>query len=228
MSQPAIELKTMYSLTESQLAYIMPHCRYPETWIRPLNQAMERFGIADNVKRMSAFLGQVAHESSQMNRVAENMNYSPQRLINVWPNRFPTLESALPYGRNPERLGNKVYGGRLGNGAENSGDGFRYRGRGLIQITGRDNYVRIGKVMGVQGLVELPDSLLEPRYAALSAAAFWHDANLNKTADVIGKRELAIVVESITKKVNGGTHGLKERLEFTQAALDILDSDFSV
>jgi len=213
---------------ETEIRCIMPQCRFPETWVRPLNYAMEKFGISENVRRMSAFLAQVAHESGQMNRLEENLNYSRRRLRDVWPRRFPDDESTFKYGRNPERLANKVYANRLGNGAEQTGDGFRYRGRGLLQITGRDNYAKMGRLINLPTLIEMPDYLIEPRWAALSAAAFWNDADLSALADTLTDDDMKVVVQRITKRINGGTHGLDERLNLTSRALEVLDTEFTV
>ncbi len=215
-------------LTGSQIQQIMPQARFVETWVKPLNQAMEKFEIDRNVQRVAAFLAQIAVESAQMNRLEENLNYSRRRLQAVWPSRFPDAESTFNYGHNPERLANKVYANRLGNGPEQSGDGFRYRGRGLMQITGRDNYVKMGRLMNLPTLVEMPDYLIEPRHAALSAAAFWDKSNLNHAADMLSTEDMRAIVRGITKRINGGYHGLDERLNFTERALRILDEGFTV
>lgn len=211
-----------------QLKEIAPNCRYPNDWVRPLNDAMTKVGISNTVQRAAAFLGQVAHESAEFNRVEENLNYSPQRIMTVWPTRFADLAAALPYGRNPERLGNRVYADRMGNGPEHTGDGYRYRGRGLIQITGRDNYIRIGDMMNLPGLANMPDALLTPSLAAFSAAMFWQDNNLNDIADTITSKNLKARVKVITRRVNGGLNGLEQRLEFTQRALLVLDTEFQM
>lgn len=211
-----------------QLKEIAPNCRYPDDWVRPLNDAMAKAGISNTIQRAAAFLGQVAHESAEFNRVEENLNYSPQRVMTVWPTRFANLEAALHYARNPERLGNRVYADRMGNGPEHTGDGYRYRGRGLIQITGRDNYVRIAEMMNLPGLVDMPDWLLTPRLAALSAAMYWQDNNLNEIADTITGKNLKARVKVLTRRVNGGLNGLEQRLEFTQRALLVLDTGFEM
>ena len=196
--------------------------------MKPLNMAMEKFEIDKNVQRVATFLGQIAVESAQMNRLEENLNYSRRRLQAVWPRRFPDAESTLKYGHNPERLANKVYANRLGNGPEQSGDGFRYRGRGLMQITGRDNYARMGRLMNLPTLIEMPDYLIEPRHAALSAAAFWNKNNLNHAADMLSTEDTHAIIRGITKRINGGTHGLENRVKFTHQALRVLDEGFAV
>lgn len=211
-----------------QLKQIMLNCRHPESWVRPLNQAMQRYAIDADIKRVAAFLAQIAVESGELNRLEENLNYSPQRLVEVWPTRFPDVESARPFGRNPEKLANKVYADRLGNGNFESGDGFRYRGRGIMQITGRHNYEQAARAMDLPELIEMPDYLLEPRYAARSAASYWDAHSLNDIADKLTGKNLKSVVTKITKAINGGTHGLDRRIKFTKRALEVLDTEFEI
>ena len=201
-------------LTEQQLKQIMPGCTDPATWAPALNEAMTRFDISSS-GRMAAFLAQIAHESGQLTHLSENLNYSAPRLMQVWPKRFSTMEKAKQYERNPERLANNVYAGRLGNGDEASGDGWRYRGRGVIQLTGRDNYRAAAKGIGLP-LEEEPDQLLQPGPAALSAAWFWQAHGLNELADANAD------FGTITKRINGGTVGLKERVAFWDKAKDVL------
>jgi putative chitinase len=121
----------------------------------------------------------------------------------TWPSRFPTEEMANQYARNPEKIANKVYGGRMGNGTEETGEGWKYRGRGIKQLTGKENYDRCGSGLGVD-LVSDPDKLLDPKYATLSAGWFWNKHNLNDLAD---KSD----VETMTKRINGGLLGLDAR-----------------
>jgi putative chitinase len=155
------------------------------------------------------FLGQVLHESANLTRVEELLNYtSAARLCAVWPRRFPTTASAEPYVRNPERLANLVYGKRMGN--TEPGDGWRYRGRGLIQVTGRANYEAVGKAIGLD-LVADPDMLKQPDIALRASLAWW---SINVPSNVIGD------VERITRIVNGGNAGLDERKHITALALD--------
>ena len=213
-------------INKAEITFIMPECRYPEDWVRPLSQAMEKFEI-NNPMRKAAFLGQVAHESGQLNKVQESLNYSPRRVMEVWPSRFKDFEEATKYARNPEKLANRVYADRLGNGPESSGDGFLYRGRGLIQVTGRANYVRVSKMLDMPAIVSMPDYLTVPRYAAESAAAFWQDKGLNALADKLSTTPQDKVVKAITKKVSGGKLGLEERLAFTTSALEVLDTEFA-
>lgn len=156
------------------------------------------------------FMAQVLHESSMLERLEESLNYSAQRLMQVWPRRFPTLDSAYPFARNPKALANKVYGGRLGN--TEPGDGWRYRGRGLIQITGRDNYRLMEHVTGLPLEAE-PDLLLQQEPALRASIAWWET---NVPDAVLGD------VARVTRVVNGGAIGLAERQRLTQLAYRIL------
>lgn len=214
-------------LNKEALLNIMPIIQHPDDWLRPLNDAMDRFEISENVLRVSAFLGQITHESNQCNYLQENLIYSPRRILEVWPKQFKNLEEAQPFARNPEKLANRVYANRLGNGPEYTGDGFTFRGRGLIQITGRANYERIAELIDLPNLVQMPDKLLNPLYAAMSAAAFWSDKGLNEMADKMTRANVNSTVAKITKKINGGKHGLDRRREFTKVALGELDLEFA-
>jgi putative chitinase len=212
----------MPELSASQLAKIMPACSQPDVWVQALNSAMARFDIVDN-QRMAAFLAQMAHESSQLTRLKENLNYTANRLMQVWPNRFPTLDKAQPYERNPEKLANYVYAKRLGNGDESSGDGWRYRGRGIIQLTGRGNYRAAGEGIGLP-LENQPELLEQPDAAALSAAWFWKSHGLNELADNQNDDNDMEDFITITKRINGGTVGLKERIAFWQRSKEVLSA----
>lgn len=158
----------MRNITSAELLRIMPKCADPDGWVDPLNQAMARFRI-DTPARVAAFLAQIAQESGQLNKLVENLNYSAKRLMEVWPNRFPDMDKANRYANNPEKLANYVYASRLGNGNEASGDGWAYRGRGLIQITGRGNYRSVASALGLP-LEAQPELLEQALPAALSAA----------------------------------------------------------
>jgi len=210
----------MPELTTGQLRKIMPGCKEPDSWTAALNAATARFEI-NSPARMAAFLSQVAHESGQLTRLSENLNYTAKRLTQVWPNRFPTQEKAQQYERNPEKLGNYIYAKRLGNGDSASGDGWRYRGRGLIQLTGRGNYRAAAQGTGL-ALEEQPDMLLQPGPAALSSAWFWKSHGLNELADDNNDDNDTQDFKTITQRINGGTVGLSERLAFWQEAKTVL------
>ena len=173
--------------------------------------AWERFGVTTPVSQ-AKFMGQIAQESAGLTCLTENLNYSAQRLCQVWPKRFPTVKDASPYAHNPEALANKVYGGRMGNTKE--GDGWRYRGRGLKQLTGHDNYEAEGKALGVD-LIGDPDQVAKPDMAFLTALSYFQRH--------IGKAAETASVETITVAVNGGVNGLHERELATERALEILD-----
>lgn len=178
----------------------------------PLTDAMQRWGI-DSPVRQAAFLGQIAVESMRLSVLEENLSYSAERLCAVWPRRFPTLESAAPFARNPRALANKVYGGRMGNTGPD--DGWRYRGRGLKQLTGRDNYEAYSRAAGINAASN-PDLLLDPRYAADSAGWFWHANGCGALADARDWRGL-------TRRINGGETALGERIAAINRALSVLE-----
>ena len=182
-------------------------------WIDAINETFEKFDIS-TPERQACFLGQCAHESGGFTALSENLNYSAASLCRVWPKRFPTLGDGQNCERNPQKIANKVYASRMGNGDEESGEGYAYRGRGLIQLTGKSNYQACGEALGVD-LVENPDLVATPQYAALSAGWFWNKNKLNAYAD---KGDM----EGLTKKINGGTHGIEDRVARTQAAIDVL------
>lgn len=184
----------------------------------PLRDACARFAI-DTPKRLAAFLAQIGHESDGLSRTVENLNYSGPGLLRTWPSRFDE-RTAKEFSRQPERIANKVYGGRLGNSAE--GDGWKYRGRGLIQVTGKANYEAITELMmamrppdAVPDFVLQPELLEAPQWAAMSAGAFWDDHELNELAD---KGEL----ERMTRVINGGLNGLTDRKQRYARALRVL------
>lgn len=152
--------------------------------------------------RLAYFLAQTAHESGGYARTVENLNYSAKGLLNTWPNRF-TPKTARAYHRKPEKIANFVYANRIGNGDVKSSDGWRFRGRGFIQVTGRDNYTEFSKSSGVD-CVKNPDWLMTPRGAVTSAAWFWQRNFLNALADLDN-------LEAVTKKINVGLIGLNER-----------------
>ncbi len=182
-------------------------------WLEPMLETFEKYDIS-TPERQAAFIGQCAHESGNFKYLEENLNYSAERLCAVWPSRFPNLEAAAPYHRNPEAIANKVYSGRMGNGPEDSGEGFAFRGRGVVQLTGRDNYQRCGDGLGVD-LVGNPDLLKDPKYAMLSAGWFWNKTNLNALAD-------SGDLETMTRRINGGLNGLNDRLKHIAHAQEVL------
>ncbi len=182
-------------------------------WLDPLNKTFEKYEI-NTPTRQAAFIGQCGHESASFKVLEENLNYSAKGLVATWPSRFPNLEYAAEYERKPERIANKVYGGRADLGNTEDGDGWKFHGRGLIQLTGRSNYTVCGLALG-KPFSELPELVLEPENAALSAGWFWNKRGLNTVADDQNW-------ELLTKRINGGLHGLQDRIDRTHKAMDIL------
>ena len=179
----------------------------PDAVIAMIPAVAQKFQI-DSALRLAHFLAQCGHESGGFRLTKENLNYSAKGLNGIFKKYFPTLESALPYERKPEKIANKVYGGRMGNGPESTGDGAKFCGRGYIQLTGKDNYTAFGKSIG-EDVCANPQVVAE-KYALLSAAWFFNKNGLHKMADG-GASD--VVVTSITKRVNGGTIGLPDRIK---------------
>ena len=184
-----------------------------EEWVEPLNETFAKYDIS-TPKRQAAFIGQCMHESGGFKHLTENLNYSAKALVATWPSRFPNEEYAAEYERKPERIANKVYSGRMGNTED--GDGAKYIGRGLIQLTGKENYANCGSNLGVD-LVSHPDWLATPKYATLSAGWYWNKRNINADADKMD-------VDSMTKKINGGSIGIADRKAKIDMALNALSS----
>lgn len=200
----------------------------PEKWLEAIQATCDRFEINTD-KRIAAFLAQTAHESGGYTMLEENLNYSDVTMATVWPNRFAEMgpdkkpikeggknkpnKFALALHRKPEMIANVVYSNRMGNGTIESGEGWAMRGRGAKQLTGKDNYTRCGKALGVD-LVANPDLLLQPEYAARSAAWFWSVNHLSKFAD-------AEDIEGMTVVINGGKIGLAQRKELYEDCIDV-------
>lgn len=182
-------------------------------WVDPLNKTFARFGI-DTPTQQAAFIGQCGHECGNFRILEENLNYRAATLIKLWPKRFPNQWIANAYAGNPKKIANMVYANRMGNRDEASGDGYRFRGRGCIQLTGSTNYYNAGKALGVDFWAE-PDLVATPEYAALTAGWFWSTHNCNQLAANMDWTGL-------TRKINGGTIGLDERVQHTQMALAAL------
>jgi putative chitinase len=169
-------------------------------WLEPLEDTFAKYEI-NTPQRQAAFIGQCAHESGNFKTIQENLNYSAEGLMKTWPSRFATKEIADQYARQPAKIAGKVYNGRLGNTSEE--EASKYLGRGLIQLTGKENYGNCGLAIGVDLLAD-PTLLLDPRYAALSAGWFWNKKGLNSLAD-------SGDIETMTKRINGGLIGLDDR-----------------
>lgn len=200
-------------ITQQQLLQILPNARpVAGVFVPALNDAMARFKIEGRV-RVAAFLAQVGHESGQLRTLVENLNYSAEGLVRTWPKRF-NLDTATSFARKPEQIANIVYASRLGNGPAVTGDGWKYRGRGLIQVTGWVNYQACGSALSLD-LLTRPELLEQPAYAALSAAWFWSNNGLNALAD-------ADKFETITRRINGGLNGQEDRLKLWKKATAVL------
>lgn len=179
-----------------------------------LQDAMMAYGIT-TTRRVAAFLAQIGHESAGLRRTVENLNYTTAARIRVvWPARFPSIASAEPFVRNPSGLANHVYADRMGNSAPETGDGWKYRGRGYIQLTGRDNYRQASQALGVDFEAK-PDLVAMPKYAAATSAWFWGSRDLNDLADAGDMR-------TITRRINGGLNGLDDRLALYHRAIGVL------
>ena len=170
-----------------------------------LKVAMQYFKMSP--VRAVHFFAQVAHETGGFKVFTENLNYSADGLTKIFKKYFATLEAATPYARNPEKIANKVYGGRMGNGSEASGDGWRYRGRGAIQLTGKDNYERFAKHANRSDVLANPDIVATE--LSFDSAIFFFDTN--KLWDICDKGINEAAIVALTKKINGGTHGLDDR-----------------
>lgn len=184
-------------------------------WVDALNETFDRFNISTPVQQ-AAFIGQCSHECGNFKVLQENLNYRAATLMKLWPKRFPTQDLANAYEKNPKKIANMVYANRMGNRDEASGDGFRFFGRGCIQLTGHSNYFFAGKALGVD-FVANPELVATPKYAALTAGWFWdtHKCNTKAAAsDWIG----------LTKIINGGVIGLDDRVKHIQMAYETFNA----
>jgi putative chitinase len=186
----------------------------------PVENACIKYGITEAIHK-AHFLAQIAHESTGFTRLEENLNYSAERLLVVFPKYFKR-ETVRKYARNPEMIGNRVYADRMGNGNEKSGDGFRFRGRGLIQNTGRNNYTAYSlSYLGDMSLLRAPEMVLEPVIAADNAGWFWRRNDINQYIDEDSILDLLADnddIKSVTRHVNGGINGLEDRKHWLRLA----------
>lgn len=187
--------------------------RQIDAWMIALSDPLRRAGVT-TPRRVAAFVGQCAVESGCFRLVEEILDYSAERLCQVWPKRFPTTAEAAPFAHNPEALANRVYANRMGNRDPESGDGWRFRGRGLIQLTGRSNYERFAHSLGCT-VEQAADHAATQQGAADSAVWFWTTNQLNPLAD-------SWAIDTMTKKINGGGHGAAERRRLCDAALSAI------
>lgn len=204
----------MYSLELFQKLFPKTKAEVLNRYVEPLNQAAGMYYILDTTTRAAAFIAQVGHESGGFNFVKENLNYSADGLLKVFPKYFPNRQLAEQYQRNPQMIANRVYGGRMGNGPEATGDGYKFCGRGLIQLTGKNNYQRMATDFQCS-LDECVAYLETPVGACYSAAWFW---DVNLLNDLCDKGDFT----TLTKRINGGTIGLQDRMHHYQLALQLI------
>ena len=188
----------------------------PDAVIAQLPDTIAKFEL-NTPLRLAHFLAQAGHESGGFKAVNENLNYGAKGLLGIFKKYFPTEAKAKEYERKPEKIANLVYGGRMGNGPEVTGEGYKFRGRGYIQLTGKDNYKAFDAVVA-ENILETPD-LVATKYPLLSAAWFFHKNGLHKIAD--GGATDAVVT-SVTKRVNGGTIGLPDRIKHFKEYYELL------
>lgn len=208
-------------MTQNQLKEMIPRNKHVSYWHHALEQLLPDYDI-NTPKRIAAFVAQCAHESAEFTVLQENLNYKPATLRRLFPKYFPTDELAEQYASRPNKqqaIANRIYAGRMGNGDESSGDGFRFRGRGLIQLTGRSNYQNFADSIEVDGrplnIDEVSEYLETFEGAAQSACWFWETNRLNEHAD---KGDIL----TLTKRINGGTIGLNDRIKHYNHALHVL------
>jgi putative chitinase len=200
-------------LTINQLEQILPGNQNITEWHKALCDILPEYEI-NTPERIAAFLAQCAHESNNFKAIKENLNYKSASLLKVFPKYFKTTDQAEEYAHNQEKIANRVYANRMGNGDESSGDGFKYCGRGLIQLTGHDNYQSFADSIETD-IDDLPEYLATFEGAVQSAAWFWETNNLNALAD---KQDIL----ALTKRINGGTIGLEDRIKHYDHALEVL------
>jgi putative chitinase len=204
-----------FNFTEEQVHHLLPRVKNVAEWYDAMVETLPQYGIND-IARVSAFIAQCAHESGGFTLMQENLNYSADGLQKIFGKYFPNPQIAAQYARQPEKIANRVYANRMSNGDEASGDGWKFRGRGLIQLTGKHNYTKCSEAFfDDHTLLEQPDILVQPYYALNSACWFWNANKLNELAD-------AQDIKMMTKKINGGFIGLEDRIKHYNHAVDIL------
>ncbi len=202
-----------FILTREQLSELLPGNPYLDYWYSALERCLPDYDI-NTPQRVAAFIAQCAHESGGFKFLKENLNYRAESLVKVWPKHFPSLDVARQYARKPEKIANKAYASRMGNGDESSGDGYRFIGRGLIQLTGRNNYQAFADSIETD-INDIPEYLQTFEGAVQSACWFWETNTLNRWSDTGDIKEL-------TRRINGGYIGLDDRIKHYQHALHVL------
>jgi putative chitinase len=202
-----------FEFSQEKCTAILQNNQYSEHWYEALCKLLPDYDI-NTPERVAAFLAQTMHESGGYRALVENLNYKAESLCKVFPKYFPNMDVANQYAHNPEKIANRAYGGRMGNGLEESGDGFRYCGRGLIQLTGKQNYTMFAESIDTP-LDQIPEFLGTFEGAVQSACWFWETNNLNQFAD-------SGDILTMTKRINGGTLGLEDRQKHYTHALQVL------
>lgn len=193
-----------FNFTVKKLTDSLPGIKKPDEWMLSINKLLPVYNIT-SVKRVAMFLAQTGHESGNWNVLEENLNYRSSTLLRVFPKYFKTSAEADAYAMKPEKIANKVYASRMGNGGPSSGDGYKYRGRGILQVTGKDNYRACSKALyGDERLLTKPELLSGKDGALGSACWYWNLRGLNTDSD---RKDIV----AATKKINGGTNGLEDR-----------------
>ena len=207
-----------FDFTLDKLAKCINKNKNPHLWYDAFCEHFPAFDIV-TPSRVAGFVAQCQHESLDFTILQENLNYGAKGLRGLFGKYFPNDELARQYERKPEMIANKIYGGRMGNGPEASGEGWKYRGRGIIQITGKNNYAQCSKdLFQDDTLVRDPDLLREPQWAVLSGCWFWHKNQLNQWCDQGD-------MNTLTKKINGGFIGLEDRIHHWNIALDLMEAE---
>ena len=201
-----------FEFTKAQLGQIIPKNPYLNNWYEALHEILPEYEI-NTPKGVAAFIAQCAHESGNFLFLKENLNYKAESLVKVFPKYFPSMDIAQQYAKKPEKIANRVYASRMGNGDESSGDGWKFCGRGLIQLTGKNNYTFFAASIGVD-LNEAAEYLQTFEGAVQSACFFWENTKLNKEADEGD-------IKTMTKKINGGFIGLDDRIKHYEHALHV-------
>jgi len=206
-----------FDFTADKLAKLIKKNKNPQEWFEGLYEQLPKFAIVSPA-RVAGFISQCQHESADFTILTENLNYSAKGLRGIFGKYFPNDAIAKQYERKPEMIANRVYSGRMGNGPEASGDGWTFRGRGVVQLTGRANYTQCSRdLFGDDTLVDEPDLLAtEPEYAILSACWFWHKNRLN---DICDRGDVVL----LSKKINGGTIGLADRIHHWNDAIAVFE-----
>lgn len=198
-------------ITNLQLKKVFPRIEMVDCWVDELNKQLEEAGITTK-EQVAMFLAQCGHETGGFTRFTENLNYSAERLLAVFPKYFKTRADAEKVARRPQEIANIVYANRMGNGDSKSGDGWKYRGRGLIQLTGRQNYVKFTNYIKKPELLEKPDEFNTIHYYIQMAIWYWK----------VNALETISNIETVTRRINGGLNGIEDRKKLFKQIMDIL------